>query len=283
MSSKILDQDKALVVFEDKKIRRTWHKDEWYYSVIDVVQALTDSSNPRNYWNMLKSRELEHEVDMYTICVQLKMPAPDGKMRETDCANTESLFRIVQSIPSRKAEPFKRWLAKVGYQRVQEIENPELAQKRMKEIYKAKGYSDDWIEKRVRGIAIRDELTDEWDKRGVKKEKEYAILTAEISKATFGLTPSEYKEFKGLDKENLRDHMDDLELIFTMLGEASTTRIARNKDAQGFPENREAAKNGGTVAGVARKELEVRISEKVSSKENFLHLSEKKKKLLKKS
>jgi len=159
MASELPNQDKALVVFEDKKIRRVWYKDEWYYSVIDVVQALTDSSNPRNYWNMLKSRELEHEVDLYTICVQLKMPAPDGKMRETDCANTEAILRIVQSIPSRKAEPFKRWLAKVGYQRVQEIENPELAQKRMKEIYKAKGYSDDWIEKRVRGIAIRDELT----------------------------------------------------------------------------------------------------------------------------
>jgi len=205
--------NKALVVFEDKKIRRVWHKDEWYYSVIDVVQALTDSSNPRNYWNMLKSRELEHEVDLYTICVQLKMPAPDGKMRQTDCANTESMLRIVQSIPSRKAEPFKRWLAKVGYERVQEIENPELAQKRMKEIYKAKGYSDDWIEKRVRGIAIRDELTDEWDKRGIKTQKEYAILTAEISKATFGMTPSEYKKFKDLKRENLRDHMDDLELI----------------------------------------------------------------------
>ena len=207
----------------------------------------------------------------------------DGKFYSTDCANTKNMFRIIQSIPSPKAEPFKQWLAQVGYDRVQEIENPELAQKRMKGIYKAKGYSDDWIEKRVRGIAIRDELTDEWDKREVKTEKEYAILTAEISKATFGMTPSEYKDFKGLKKENLRDHMNDLELIFTMLGEASTTKIARKKDAQGFVENKNAAKEGGLVAGVARKELENRIGEKVVSEENYLHLNEKKKKLLRKN
>ncbi len=282
MASKIPDQDKALVVFEDKKIRRVWYKDEWYYSVIDVVQALTDSSNPRNYWNMLKSRELEHEVDLYTICVQLKMPAPDGKLRETDCANTEAMLRIVQSIPSRKAEPFKRWLAKVGYQRVQEIENPELAQKRMKEIYKAKGYSDDWIEKRVRGIAIRDELTDEWDKRGVKTQKEYAILTAEISKATFGMTPSEYKKFKGLKRQNLRDHMNDLELIFSMLGERVSTEITRNKDDKGFDESKKAAKEGGEVAGNARKDAERRIGKPISTSENYLSEPEKKKKLIKK-
>jgi DNA-damage-inducible protein D len=277
----MVEKENSLVIFEDKKIRRVWHNDEWYYSVIDVIQALTDSSNPRNYWNMLKSRELEHDIDLYTICVQLKIIAPDGKMRETDCANTEAMLRIVQSIPSRKAEPFKRWLAKVGYQRVQEIDNPELAQRRMKETYKAKGYSADWIEKRVRGIVIRDELTDEWDKRGLKSQKEYAILTAEISKATFGLTPSEYKELKGLNRENLRDHMDDLELIFSMLGEASTTRIARKKDAQGFIENKDAAKRGGEVAGTARTRLEEETDEKVVSNENNLHLAEKKKKKLK--
>jgi DNA-damage-inducible protein D len=281
MASKIPESDKALVVFEDKKIRRIWHKDEWYYSVIDVVQALTDSSNPRNYWSMLKKREAEHEIELSTFCVQLKLPSADGKFYTTDCANTESLFRIVQSIPSRRAEPFKRWLAKVGYQRVQEIENPELAQKRMKEIYKAKGYSDDWIEKRVRGIAIRDELTDEWDKRGVKTQKEYAILTAEISKATFGMTPSEYKKFKGLKRQNLRDHMNDLELIFSMLGERVSTEITRNKSAQGFDESKKAAKEGGEVAGNARKDAEQRIGKPITSSENYLSEPEKKKKLTK--
>jgi len=271
--------DKALVVFQDKKIRRVWYKEEWYFSVIDVVVALTDSDNPRNYWSMLKNREAKHAVELSTFCVQLKLQSSDGKYYETDCANTESIFRIIQSIPSRKAEPFKRWLAQVGYERVQEIENPELAQKRMRELYRGKGYSDDWIEKRVRGIAIRDELTDEWSKRGVKNEKDYAILTAEISKATFGMTPSEYKKFKGLKRENLRDHMDDLELIFSMLGEASTTRIARDKDTLGFIENKEAAKKGGMVAGVARKELEQQSVRKVSTPKNYLSEPEKKTKL----
>ncbi len=270
----------TLAVFEDKKIRRIWHNNEWFLSVIDVVRALTDSIDAKDYWYRLKQREQESSgVELSTFCRQLKMPASDSKYYETDCANTEGLFRIIQSIPSKKAEPFKLWLAKIGYERVQEIQNPELAQKRMKELYKAKGYSDSWIEKRVRGIAIRDELTDEWKKRDVGTEKEYAILTAEISKATFGMTPSEYKDFKGLKKENLRDHMDDLELIFTMLGEASTTRIAQNKDARGFVENKDAAIEGGTVAGVARKELEVRSNQKVSMPENYLTQPEKKKKL----
>ena len=219
--------DEALVVFQDKKIRRIWHEEEWYFSVVDVVEALTDSPSPRQYWGVLKGRESQ----LLTLCLQLKLPSADGKYYATDCANTESMFRIIQSIPSPRAEPFKLWLAKVGYERVQEIENPELAQKRTKTLYRAKGYSDDWIEKRMRGIAIRDELTDEWVKRGVRADREYAILTAEISKATFGMTPDEYRRFKGLKKENLRDHMDDLELIFNMLDEASTTRIARNKDA----------------------------------------------------
>jgi len=213
-----MESEKALVVFQDKRIRRIWHNSEWHFSVIDTVEALTDSSNPRNYWNMLKNRELEHGIELSTFCVQLKLPSADGKSYQTDCANVKSLFRIIQSIPSRKAEPFKLWLAKVGYERVQEIENPELAQKRMRGTYKAKGYSDDWIEKRIRGIAIRDELTDEWDKRGAKTEREFAILTADISKATFGMSPGKYKKFKGLKSENLRDHMNDLELIFTMLG-----------------------------------------------------------------
>jgi hypothetical protein len=274
-----MDSKEALVVLEGTKIRRTWHDEQWYFSVVDVVGILTDSTDPKDYWYRLKKRESESSgIELSTICRQLKLPSSDGKKYETDCANTESMFRIIQSIPSRKAEPFKRWLAKVGYERIQEIEDPELAQKRMKEIYKLKGYSDDWIEKRVRGIAIRDELTDEWDKREIKTKNEYSILTAEISKATFGLTPGEYKEVKGLKRENLRDHMNDLELIFTMLGEASTTKIARNKDAIGFDENKDAAKEGGTVAGIARKELEKRSGEKVVSKENYLNEPEIKKK-----
>ena len=190
------------------------------------------------------------------------------------CANTEGIFRLIQSIPSAKAEPFKRWLAKVGYERVQEIENPELATKRTRALYKAKGYSDDWIEKRMRSIAIRDELTDEWKKRGVKEQRDYAILTSEISKAAFGLTPADYAKLKGLKRQNLRDHMTDLELIFSMLGEAATTEIARTKDAQGFPENQQAAKDGGTVAGSARRDLEEKSGRKVISSENFLALSQ---------
>ncbi len=277
------DSDKALVVFQDKKIRRTWFNDGWWFSVVDIVEALTESGRARKYWSDLKKRLTEEGFELSAKIGQLKLVSADGKAYQTDCVNTKNAFRIIQSIPSKKAEPFKQWLAQVGYDRVQEIENPELAQQRMKEIYKAKGYSDDWIEKRVRGIAVRDELTDEWKKRGLLEEREFAILTAEISKATFGMTPSEYKKFKGLKKENLRDHMNDLELIFTMLGEASTTRIAKDQDAQGFIENKEAAKKGGTVAGVARKELEQQSVRKVSTPENYLSESEKKKKLVDKS
>ncbi len=276
--------DNKIIIFQGKEIRKIRHNEEWWFSVVDIIAVLTeqeDFQTARKYWNKLSQRLREEGSEVVTNCHQLKLPAPDGKLRETDCANTKSIFRIIQSVPSKKAEPLKLWLAKVGHERVQEIENPELAQKRMKEIYKAKGYSDDWIEKRVRDIAIRDELTDEWDKRGVKNEKEYAILTAEISKATFGMTPSEYKKFKGLKRENLRDHMDDLEIIFAMLGEASTTKIARKKDAQGFDENKSAAEEGGIVAGVARKELESRSGERVVSDENYLGLNEKKKRLIK--
>ncbi len=267
-----------LSVFEGQHIRKLWHNNEWYFSVIDVVAGLTESVDSKDYWYRLKKRELEaSSVELSTFCRQLKLPSSDGKKYETDCANTEALFRIIQSIPSKKAEPFKLWLAKVGYERVQEIENPELAQQRMKELYKAKGYSDDWIEKRVRGIAIRDELTDEWKKRDVGSEKEYAILTGEISKATFGMTPREYKEFKGLNKENLRDHMDDLELIFSMLGERATTEIARTKDARGFIENKDAAVKGGTIAGNAREKLELETGKTVTTPENFLNTPEKEK------
>ena len=274
-----MDQDKALVVFEDKQIRRIWHNDKWWFSIVDIVAVLTNQLNhlrARNYWNKLSQRLREEGSEVVTNCHRLRLPAQDGKLRKTDCANTESLFRIIQSIPSKKAEPFKRWLAKVGYQRVQEIENPELAQKRMKNIYKAKGYSDDWIEKRVRGIAIRDELTDEWNKRGVKTQKEYSILTAEISKATFGMSPSEYKRFKDLKRENLRDHMNDLELIFSMLGERVSNEITRKEDAQGYEEVEDASKRGERVAGNARKETEKEIGQPVTSKDNYLTESEKK-------
>ena len=268
-----MEENKALVVFQDKKIRRIWYAEEWHFSVVDVVAALTDSPSPRQYWGVLKGRESQ----LLTFCLQLKLHSSDGKQYLTDCANTKNIFRIIQSIPSPKAEPFKQWLAQVGYDRVQEIENPELAQKRMKEIYKAKGYSDDWVEKRVRGIAIRDELTDEWTKRGVKTEKEYSILTAEISKATFGLTPNEYKKLKGLQNQNLRDHMTDLELIFSMLGERVTTEITRNKEAREFDECSKAAKEGGEVTGNARKDAEKRIGKKIVTEENYLTSSENKK------
>ncbi|MBI3026703.1 Bro-N domain-containing protein [Candidatus Woesearchaeota archaeon] len=273
-----MNKDNALVVFQGKKIRRIWHNEEWWFSVIDIIAVLTeqeDFQTARKYWNKLSQRLRDEGSEVVTNCHRLKLPAEDGKLRETDCANVKSIFRVIQSIPSPKAEPFKQWLAQVGYDRVQEIENPELAQKRMKEIYKAKGYSDDWIEKRVRGIAIRDELTDEWKKRGVETDKEYAILTAEISKATFGLTPSEYQKLKGLKKENLRDHMNDLELIFTMLGERVTTEITRGKDAQEFDECEDAAKEGGEVAGNARKDAERRIGKSIISDENYLGQPEK--------
>ena len=268
-----MDKESSLIVFQDKKIRRSWHNNEWYFSVVDVVEALTDSPNPRQYWGKVKDREFI-ALQLSPIWVQLKLPASDGKYYDTDCANTKNMFRIIQSIPSPKAEPFKQWLAQVGYERVQEIENPELAQARMKELYKAKGYSKDWIEKRVRGIAVRQELTDEWKNRGVKEEKEYAILTNEISKATFGKTVDEYKQFKALKKENLRDHMTDLELIFTLLGEASTTKIAQSKNALGFPENKVAARKGGKIAGDARKKLEIEAGEEVITPENYLQESE---------
>ena len=272
MNTKNLNPSDKIVVFGATQIRRVWHNDEWWFSVIDVVAVLSDSSNANRYWSDLK-RKLEQEADSnqpYEKIVRLKMTASDGKSRETDCANTETLFRIIQSIPSPKAEPFKRWLAQVGYERVQEIENPELAQQRMRQLYKEKGYPDDWIEKRVRGIAVRDELTGEWQKRGIKEKKDFAILTSEISKATFGLTPSDYKKLKGLQRENLRDHMNDLELIFTMLGEAATTEIARTKDAQGMSENKQAAQEGGAVAGGARRQLEAKSGRRVVSQGNYL-------------
>ena len=245
-------ENTQIKLFEEKKVRSVWEDQEqqWYFSVIDVVEVLTESVNPRDYWFKMKKRvHSEDGLELSTICRQFKMTAQDGKMRETDCANVKSLLRIIQSIPSPKAEPFKQWLAQVGYERMQEIENPELAQERMKELYEKKGYPKDWIDKRLRGIAIRQNLTDEWKERGITKEKDYAILTAEISKATFGLTPSEYKNVKGLTKknQNLRDHMTDLELIFTMLGERVTTEISQQEKPEDFEGNKDVARRGGNA------------------------------------
>jgi len=272
-----------LVVFKNKEIRRILHENEWYFAVVDVVAALTVSDKPRDYWYRMKKRELgATQFELSTLCRQLKLESTDGKKYQTEMANTEGLFRIIQSIPSPKAEPFKRWLAKVGYERVQEIEDPELATKRTKALYRAKGYPESWIEKRMRGIAVRAELTDEWKQRGVEGEPEYAILTSEISKAAFGLTPSEYKKLKGLERENLRDHMTDLELIFSMLGEAATTEIARKQDTQGFGENKTAARKGGRIAGDARQKLELETGDTVVSPENYLAEPESRKRLQKK-
>jgi methylphosphotriester-DNA--protein-cysteine methyltransferase len=262
-----------IALFQRKEIRRTIHNNEWWFVVEDVVQTLTDSADPKQYIQRMKQRDPELGKGWVQIVHTLSI-ATAGGPQSMLCANTEGLFRLIQSIPSLKAEPFKRWLARVGYERIQEIEDPELATKRTRALYKAKGYSDDWIEKRLRSIAIRDELTDEWKKRGVKEQREYAILTAEISQATFGLTPSQYAEFKRLRRENLRDHMTDLELIFSMLGEAATTEITRTRDAQGYPENKQAARAGGTVAGNARRELEKKSGRKVVTRENYLSLTQ---------
>jgi DNA-damage-inducible protein D len=269
-------------LFEQKQIRSHWDEKEqqWYFSVIDVIEVLTDSINPRDYWFKMKKRvSLEGGIELSTICRQMKLIASDSKLRTTDVADTKSLLRIIQSIPSPKAEPFKLWLAQVGADRLAEIENPELATQRTRELYKGKGYSDDWIEKRMRSIAIREELTDEWKQRGIKEKIEYAILTSEISKATFGLTPSEYKKVKGLKSQNLRDHMTDLELIFSMLGEASTKEIVLNTNPEGFVENKKVAKAGGKIAGDARKQLELKSGKKVVTNENYLPEKKQQKKL----
>jgi hypothetical protein len=263
-------------LFEEKHVRSVYieQNEKWYFSVQDVVQILTDSLDVKQYIKKMLTRDEQLKNNWGTICTLVEMKAADGKIRKIQAAHTEHILRLIQSIPSPKAEPFKQWLAQVGAERIAEIENPELAQARIRATYKAKGYSDAWIEKRIRGIQTRDELTNEWKNRGVKEGKEYSILTAEISKATFGIIPSEYKSLKGLTKtsENLRDHMTDLELIFTMLGEASTTEIAKNKNAQGFIENHKAAKAGGNVAGNARKELEKKSGAKIVNKQNFKNL-----------
>ncbi len=259
-----------LILFQEKQIRRVWHQEEWWFAVVDIIEALSESRNPAVYWRVLKKRLLEEGGnETVTKCNGLKLPAPDGKMRVTDCANTETLLRLIQSIPSPKAEPFKRWLAQVGYERIQEIENPELAAQRSRQYYKDLGYNDEWVERRMQSIEIREQLTEEWKNRDVKEGQEYAILTAEISKATFGLKPSEYMELKGLKRENLRDHMTNLELIFTMLGEEQTKVEAVKRDAKGFQQNKKAAIEGGSAAGDALEAFEKRTGDKVVSERNF--------------
>lgn len=267
-----------IALFQTKKVRRVVYNNAWWFVISDVVSVLTDSPNPGDYLKKIKKRDLAlsgafQGGGQIVPPLGLEFDTPGG-WQTLQCWNTEGIFRLIQSIPSPKAEPFKRWLARVGYERIQEIEDPELATKRSRALYKAKGYSDDWIEKRMRSIAVRDELTEEWKKRGVREQREYAILTAEISKATFAMTPSQYTEFKRLKRENLRDHMTDLELIFSMLGEAATTEIARNRDAQGFPQNQQAARAGGHIAGNARRELESRSGRKVVTRENYLNLTQ---------
>lgn len=265
-----------IALFKGKQIRRTLHDGEWWFVIEDVAQVLTDSVDPKGYIRDLRRRDEEVSKGWGQIAHTLWIETEGGK-QQMNCAKTEGIFRIIQSIPSPKAEPFKRWLAKVGYERVQEIEDPELATRRTRMLYKLKGYSADWIEKRMRCIAIREELTDEWKQRGAADRRDYEILTAEISKATFGVTPGEYKKLKGLKRENLRDHMDDFELIFNMLGERATTEIHRNEDSKGVPKLKADARAGGDIAGGARKNLEKRLGRSVVSKKNFLKNPAKKK------
>lgn len=264
-------------LFESKQIKTVWNEGDqkWYFVVADVVQVLTDTPNPSDYIKKMRKRDEQLSQGWGQIVTPLSVETAGGKQK-LNCANAQGLLRIIQSIPSPKAEPFKLWLAKVGAERLEEIENPELATQRTREIYKLKGYPNDWIEKRMRSIAIREELTDEWKNRGIKEQIEYSILTAEISKATFGLTPSEYKKLKGLKSQNLRDHMTDLELIFSMLGEASTKEIVVNTNPLGFIENKKVAKAGGKIAGDARKQLEIKSGKKVITDENYLPESRKK-------
>lgn len=266
-----------IAIFQGKKIRKALHNNEWCFSIIDVIEILTESTIPKRYWSDLKKKlKQEGYVEAYENIVRLKMLAPDGKMRDTDCANTEAMLRIIQSIPSPKAEPLKRWLARVGKERIDEIENPELAMARMKQLYEKKGYPKDWIDKRLRGIAVRHDLTDEWDNRGVQTSLEYAILTNEIMQGAFGLEVADYKNLKGLARENLRDHMNDLELILTMLAEATTTKIHRERKTRGFPHLRKDARDGGAVAGRTRKDIEKQTGKKVVTSGNYLRKPNKK-------
>lgn len=265
-------ETQQIIVFQDKEIRRIFFNDEWYFSIVDVVEYLTDSNDAKQYVKRMRARDPLLNNKWGTICTPIEMTAKDGRRRKVQAATVKGLFRIIQSIPSPKAEPFKQWLAQVGYERVQEIENPELAQERMKQIYEAKGYPKEWIDKRLRGIAVRQSLTDEWQERGITEQRDFAILTAEISRATFGITPSEYRYVKGLTKkgQNLRDHMTDLELIFTMLGESSTTFISQQEKPDTFQKSKQVARRGGNVAGEARRKLEQESGRSIISSQNYL-------------
>lgn len=269
-------------LFESKQIRTVWNETEqkWYFVVADVVQVLTGTPNATDYIKKMRKRDELLSQGWGQLVTPLLVDTPGGKQK-LNCANAQGLLRIIQSIPSPKAEPFKLWLAQVGSDRLDEIENPELATQRTRELYKLKGYPDDWVEKRMRSIAIREELTEEWKNRGLKEQKDYAILTAEISKATFGLTPSQHKKVKGLKSQNLQDHMNDLELIFSMLGEASTTAIVKTQNPKGFIQNQKAARQGGAVAGKARRDLETKTGQKVVSSENYLPDSKTRKQITK--
>lgn len=276
------EEDKKIIVFRNRNIRRTWHNNEWFFSISDIIEILSESTNIKQYIKKMRQRDSGLKGNWGTICTPLESFGKDGKKRIINCANKEGIFRIIQSIPSKKAEPFKLWLAKVGSDRINEIENPELAQERMKNIYEKKGYSKEWIDKRIRGIAIRQNLTEEWDNRGIEEEKEYAILTNEISMATFGKTIQEYKELKNLEKENLRDHMNDWELILTMIGEKATTEITQKNDSIGFNDCKDSATKGGEIAGRTRMDLEKSIGKPIISNENYLDRNEKKSKKKKK-
>jgi prophage antirepressor-like protein len=273
MQSLIHDGEADAVAFKGAKIRKVFHRSEWHFSIVDVMEALTDSANPRRYWSDLKAKMAKDEgfAELYEEIVQLPLEAADGKRYQTDACNAETLFRIIQSVPSPKAEPFKRWLAKVAYERIQEIQDPEIAIKRAIMEYQLQGRSMDWIEQRVRSIMVRKELTNEWKKRGVSETSEFAILTAVLSTRTFGVSPTEHKEVKRLERRhNLRDHMTDLELILTQLAEKSTKEIAQIRDAQGFDQNKTAARLGGDIAGNARRSIETETGRRVVSSANFL-------------
>jgi len=258
-----------IAIFEGRRIRKDIYNNEWWFSVVDVCEVLTESPDAGAYWRKLKQRLKEEGSEVVTFCHGLKLEASDGKKYETDCANTEGMFRIIQTVPSSKAEPLKRWLAKVGYERIQEIEDPELAAQRARSLYRAKGYPESWIEKRMRGIEVRETLTNEWKNRGAKENIEYAILTNEILQGAFDMTADDYKKFKGLKRENLRDHMDDIELILTMLGEATTTRLQQDRNSKGFEPLQRDAKDGGSVAGRTRKDIEQKSGKPVATKKNF--------------
>lgn len=276
-----MTKETAIKLFEQKQIRSIWNEDDekWYFSIVDVVQVLTESTIPKRYWTDLKKKLQSEGSELYDNIVQLKLQSSDGKYYKTDVADTEQLFRLIQSVPSKKAEPFKLWLAQVGRERIDEIEDPELGFDRLMETYLKKGYSKEWINQRLKSIEVRKELTDEWDKRGVKKGQEYAILTDEITKAWSGLSVKEYKNHKGLKKENLRDNMSNLELVLNMLAEATTTEISKEKKPKTFTENKKIAKQGGTIAGNTRKEIEQKIGKKVVNKLNASDYLEDKKKL----